>query len=131
MSRWPAALLGLCVLAAACGDGPASRLFVLGIDGMDPTILRRLMSAGRMPNFEALAQRGGMASLATTMPPQSPVAWSSFITGLAPTGHGIFDFVHRDAEGQYPSIPAARMCSPAAVSLSTSSGRSHFTPDSR
>lgn len=101
MTRWSAALLAVWVLtvATACGDGPAARLFVLGIDGMDPSILRRLMAAGRMPNFQALAQRGGMASLATTMPPQSPVAWSSFITGLSPEGHGIFDFVHRDADG--------------------------------
>ena len=30
------------------------------------------------------------------MPPQSPVAWSSFTTGLEPARHGIFDFVHRD-----------------------------------
>lgn len=99
--RWCTVLLALWVMAvaAACGDGPASRLFVLGIDGMDPVILQRLMAAGRMPNFQALAQRGGMAPLATTMPPQSPVAWSSFITGLPPEGHGIFDFVHRDADG--------------------------------
>lgn len=92
------AMLCACVLATGCADGPAERLFVLGIDGMDPQILRRLIAAGRMPNFQALAARGGMASLATTMPPQSPVAWSSFITGLAPEGHGIFDFVHRHAE---------------------------------
>lgn len=86
----------LLAFGAACDRAPAPRLFVLGIDGMDPVILRRLMDAGRMPNFSALARRGGMSTLATTMPPQSPVAWSSFITGLPPQGHGIFDFVHRD-----------------------------------
>ena len=35
-------------------------------------------------------------ALATTTPPQSPVAWSTFITGLDPEAHGIFDFVDRD-----------------------------------
>ena len=30
------------------------------------------------------------------MPPLSPVAWSTFITGMDPGGHGIFDFLHRD-----------------------------------
>ena len=44
----------------------------------------------------ALARRGGFAPLQTSAPPQSPVAWSSFITGLDPQDHGIFDFVHRD-----------------------------------
>ncbi|MDA0335163.1 MAG: alkaline phosphatase family protein [bacterium] len=86
------------LLAVSCGRAPAPRLFVLGIDGMDPGILQRLIDAGRMPNFAALAQRGRMTPLETTMPPQSPVAWSSFITGLLPEGHGIFDFVHRDAQ---------------------------------
>jgi predicted AlkP superfamily phosphohydrolase/phosphomutase len=112
------ALLLLCGLAVtACGERGASRLFVLGIDGMDPTILQRLMAAGRMPNFEALAQRGGMASLETTMPPQSPVAWSSFITGLPPEGHGIFDFVHRDADGLKLFLSTSRTGARGAMEL--------------
>jgi predicted AlkP superfamily phosphohydrolase/phosphomutase len=36
------------------------------------------------------------------MPPQSPVAWSTFITGMDPGGHGIFDFVHRDPKTLAP-----------------------------
>lgn len=93
---------GMLALTAAlltnCGDAPEERLLVIGIDGMDPAILQRLMDAGQMPNFRALAEAGAMASLETTMPPQSPVAWSSFITSLPPSGHGIFDFVHRDPQ---------------------------------
>ena len=100
---WPRpaaiALLAAGLLAAASGCRPredAPPLLVLGIDGMDPEILSRLRAAGRMPHFEALAASGGSTPLATTMPPQSPVAWSTFITGLDPRGHGIFDFIHRD-----------------------------------
>ncbi len=74
---------------------PGMKMLVLGIDGMDPTILQRLMEAGRMPNFKALAERGGFKSLATSMPPQSPVAWSNFISGSHPGTHQIYDFVHR------------------------------------
>ena len=40
----------------------------------------------------------GVRSLGTSTPPQSPVAWSNFITGRNPGGHGVFDFIHRDAE---------------------------------
>jgi predicted AlkP superfamily phosphohydrolase/phosphomutase len=42
------------------------------------------------------------------MPPQSPVAWSNFITGLDPGGHGIFDFVHRDPNTMIPYLSTSR-----------------------
>ena len=116
--RKPAAAAALCraiLLAGALlgaggchSAGDAPRLLVLGIDGMDPQILSRLMDAGRMPNHEALAVSGGFVPLATTMPPQSPVAWSSFITGLKPVGHGIFDFIHRDAATLVPYLSTSR-----------------------
>ena len=111
--RWSgagAALMAAALLASA-GCGPkedAPPLFVLGIDGMDPQILSRLMEAGRMPHFEALAASGGYVPLATTMPPQSPVAWSTFITGLDPAGHGIFDFIHRDPGTLQPYLSTSR-----------------------
>jgi len=49
-----------------------------------------------MPNFERLRATGGMARLATSMPPQSPVAWSNVISGSGPGTHEIYDFIHRD-----------------------------------
>jgi predicted AlkP superfamily phosphohydrolase/phosphomutase len=72
---------------------------VIGIDGMDPDILRDVVaeSPELMTNFSWLMEiNGGVRPLATSTPPQSPVAWSSFITGLDPGGHGVFDFIHRD-----------------------------------
>ncbi len=72
------------------------KLIILGIDGMDPTLLRKYIKEGRVPNLAKLAQNGSFMDLATTDPPQSPVAWSAFITGLDLDGHGIYDFVHRD-----------------------------------
>ncbi len=74
----------------------AQRVVVLGIDGMDPQLLRRYMAEGRMPNFAKLAARGSFTPLGTSIPPQSPVAWSNLITGQNAGGHGIFDFIHRD-----------------------------------
>lgn len=68
-------------------------MIVLGVDGMDPGFLERHWDA--LPNLAALRRQGGFRRLATTIPPQSPVAWSTFITGLDPAGHGIFDFIHR------------------------------------
>jgi len=89
-------------LAALLACGPArtasgrAGLFVLGVDGLDPVILDRLLSEGQMPHFAELAREGSYQRLGTSNPPQSPVAWSNFVTGQDPGGHGVFDFVHRD-----------------------------------
>ncbi len=81
----------------ACGSRKSSQwpsVIVLGVDGMDPAFVERHWDA--LPNFAALRSQGSFIRLATTTPPQSPVAWSTFITGLDPADHEIFDFVHRD-----------------------------------
>jgi len=90
--------VGLLVLLASCG-APASRahgkrVIVLGVDGMDPNFVQRHLSA--LPNIQRLERMGGMTKLATTTPPESPVAWATFITGTDPAEHGLFDFVLRD-----------------------------------
>jgi predicted AlkP superfamily phosphohydrolase/phosphomutase len=82
--------------SAASRPATTKRLYILGIDGMDPKLLKNLMDAGRMPNFSKVAAAGAFLSLGTSMPPQSPVAWSSFIAGAGPGTHQIYDFIHRD-----------------------------------
>lgn len=84
------------------------RVVVLGVDGMEPRLLDQYMREGRMPNLEALAERGTYMPLATTFPPQSPVAWSSFITGTHTGDHGIYDFVHRDPHELGPYLSTSR-----------------------
>lgn len=81
------------------------RVVVLGIDGLDPEILAETIAKhpGRMRNFAQLAREQGIHSLGTSTPPQSPVAWSNFITGRDPGGHGIFDFLHRDLTTRVPT----------------------------
>lgn len=76
------------------------RICILGCDGMDPKLLRRMIDEGRLPNLARLEKEGGFKSLETSIPPQSPVAWSNFITGAGPGVHGIFDFIHRDPAKQ-------------------------------
>ena len=86
------ACLWLCVVSQA--QAADKKVVVLGVDGMDPKLLQTFIAQGRLPNFKALIEEGDFRPLQTTMPPQSPVAWSTFITGMDPGGHGIFDFIH-------------------------------------
>ena len=84
------------------------RLIVLGVDGMDPRLLDRYMREGRTPNLSKLAKEGTYMRLGTTFPPQSPVAWSTFITGNHSGGHGIYDFVHRDPDALAPYLSTSK-----------------------
>jgi predicted AlkP superfamily phosphohydrolase/phosphomutase len=97
-----AAMLALAVLVSGAQAAGAKKVFILAIDGMDPKLLGRFREEGMMPNFDRLIAQGDFKPLQTSAPPQSPVAWSTFITGADPGVHGIFDFVHRDPSGSIP-----------------------------
>jgi predicted AlkP superfamily phosphohydrolase/phosphomutase len=84
------------------------KTIVLGIDGMDYDLTTKMLQNGELPNLQKLAANGHFGRLETTMPPQSPVAWSSFITGTNPGGHGIYDFIHRDAKTFIPYLSTSR-----------------------
>ena len=104
--------LGVSLVGVSCGSDESGeptgpRVIILGFDGMDHALTAKLMSEGRLPNFSRVAERGSFSPLATSVPPQSPVAWSNFITGMDSGGHGIFDFVHRDPETMFPFLSSA------------------------
>src|SRR6185369_9627320 len=67
-------------------------------------MLARWMDDGKLPALRALASHGDFRPLASTVPPQSPVAWTSFATGTGPAQHGIFDFVERDPQTYLPDV---------------------------
>ena len=106
--------LGVFALAAAACGGPARgatgkpTVIVLGFDGMDYELTKQMMAEGRLPNLSKLAAQGAFRPLGTSMPPQSPVAWSNFITGLDAGGHGIYDFIHRDPKTMIPYLSTSR-----------------------
>ena len=96
MSKPRSLLLVLSALLplAACSEEPQHKTVILGIDGMDYGMTKALLEQGLLPNLAALAGEGGFKALGTSIPPESPVAWSNFITGRNPGGHGVFDFLH-------------------------------------
>ena len=110
--RWAiAAVVVAAAVAVGCSGHTTTgrRVIVLGFDGLDYTLTRDLMARGRMPYFQRLSQAGTFAPLGTSIPPQSPVAWSTFITGLDPGGHGIFDFIHRDPKTMIPYLSTSKV----------------------
>ncbi|MGA2153819.1 MAG: alkaline phosphatase family protein, partial [Bryobacteraceae bacterium] len=81
----------------------------LGFDGLDPVIAEKLMAEGKLPNFARLRDRGSYRRLRTTFPALSPVAWSTFATGVNPAKHNIFDFLSRDLRTYAPELSSAKV----------------------
>ncbi len=118
---WLACLLAFCAVGVlsllscqrAQGASHPRKMIVIGVDGLDPDLLTKFMADGKMPNFAKLAAQGSFRRLTTSIPPQSPVAWSNLITGLNAGGHGIFDFIHRDPKTLDPYFSTSKVEGPA------------------
>ncbi|MCC6407790.1 MAG: alkaline phosphatase family protein [Planctomycetes bacterium] len=80
------------------------RVIVLGLDGFDPGLAKKYMDEGRMPNFVQLAKEGVFSPLDTACPSISPVAWSTFATGVDASRHNIYDFLTRDPCSYFPIL---------------------------
>ncbi len=86
----------------------ARKVIVVGLDGLEPTIVEQMLQAGELPELARLRAQGGYSRLGTTTPAQTPVAWSTFATGVNPGGHGIFDFLRRDPATYLPDLALTR-----------------------
>ena len=93
----------------ARGRSDLRRLIVLGFDGLDPHLVEQWIAEGRLPNLAALARQGSFSRLQTTYPSISPVAWSSFMTGVDPARHNIFDFLSRDLRTYKPRLSSSQV----------------------
>jgi len=89
------------------------KVLILGFDGMDPHLTSIWMDQGKLPAFKRLRDQGDFCPLRTSIPPQSPVAWSNFITGMNPGGHGIFDFLKRDPQHYIPAFSGTETQDPS------------------
>ncbi|MCH8304436.1 MAG: alkaline phosphatase family protein [Candidatus Marinimicrobia bacterium] len=69
------------------------KVIVFGLDGATWNILRPMMDAGLLPNFSRVAKEGVWGTLKSTIPPVTPPAWATFVTGKNPGKHGLFGFV--------------------------------------
>jgi len=92
-----------------------NKLVIIGLDGMEPSLVEKYMSEGNLPNLSKLKKRGTYAKLQTTTPAISPVAWSSFMTGSNPSKHNIFDFLSRDPKSYLPDLSSARIGKPKKI----------------
>jgi predicted AlkP superfamily phosphohydrolase/phosphomutase len=110
---WPFRhLLRLLRRRTAYGKAQIKRAVILGFDGMDPELTERFIGEGKLPNLERLRRHGTFRKLRTTFPAISPVAWSTFMTGVNPGKHNIYDFLARDLNNYLPFLSSAEIRGP-------------------
>jgi len=89
------------------------RVLLIGFDGMDFNLFNQFRKQGhQFPNFEKLAAQGTFSPLWSTEPPISPVAWSTFTTGVNPGKHNIFDFLTTDRATYMPKMAGSDIIPP-------------------
>ena len=101
---WPIRWLVRLIVRRARARPRVKRLVIVGLDGQDPELTEQFMAEGLLPNFSRLRDRGCFRRLGTTLPAESPVAWSSFQTGCNPGKHRIFDFLVPNRRTMRPEL---------------------------
>src|SRR5439155_9378381 len=97
------------------GKAKVKKLVFLGLDGLDPKLTEEFMAAGKLPNLSLLKEEGSYGKLRTTFPALSPVAWSTFATGVNPAKHNIFDFLNRDLKTYVPELSSSKVRPPRRI----------------
>ncbi|HKG21564.1 MAG TPA: alkaline phosphatase family protein [Blastocatellia bacterium] len=84
------------------------KVLFIGLDGSTFDVLDPLMDAGLMPRLKGFIDEGVRGLLETTIPPITPTAWVSWMTGKNPGKHGVFEFLlRRKGSGALPDMPVS------------------------
>lgn len=71
------------------------KTLVIGLDGATFDLIHPFISKGFLPNLKRMMEQGAWSELTSTVPPVTASAWTSFMTGKNPGGHGLYDFMRR------------------------------------
>jgi predicted AlkP superfamily phosphohydrolase/phosphomutase len=69
------------------------KIMIIGLDAATWDLVGPWAAEGLLPNLSRLMEDGVSADLQSVIPPLTPPAWTSFMTGSNPGKHGIFYFL--------------------------------------
>ncbi|MGB3940991.1 MAG: alkaline phosphatase family protein, partial [Candidatus Manganitrophaceae bacterium] len=72
------------------------KVLMIGIDGATLDLIKPWAKEGKLPTFKRLLDEGGHGELESVIPPVTPPAWTSLMTGMNPGKHGLFNFIDHD-----------------------------------
>ncbi len=73
-----------------------NKVIIFGLDGATFDFILPWVKQNKLPFFKRLLEESAYGYLRTTIPPLTPCAWTSFMTGKNPGKHGIVDFLWID-----------------------------------
>ncbi|SRR6266404_2108416 len=86
----------------------SKKVLFIGLDGATFDVLNPLIDRGLMPRLKQFIDQGVHGPLETTIPPITPTAWVSWMTGKNPGKHGVFEFLlRRKGSGELPDMPVS------------------------
>lgn len=86
----------------------SKKVLFIGLDGATFDVLNPLIDRGLMPRLQQFIDCGVHGPLETTIPPITPTAWVSWMTGKNPGKHGVFEFLlRRKGSGELPDTPVS------------------------
>src|SRR5689334_11163156 len=102
----------------------ANRVLIVGWDGADWEVLDPLLARGDLPNLERLIARGRRGVSRSCLPSHSWAAWPTFLTGLDPAGHGVFDILeHRPGAARRMPVSSRSILAPTWPMRLSDAGR--------
>jgi predicted AlkP superfamily phosphohydrolase/phosphomutase len=97
------------------------KLLIFGLDGATFDLIRPWVDQGHLPNLGRLMRDGVSGDLASTLPPVTSPAWPSFMTGVNPGKHSVFDFI-RPSAGGFTLVNATSLRTPTIWQLLSEAG---------
>jgi len=98
------------------------RMLVVGLDGATFDLIRPWAAAGHLPTLARLMEEGVHGELRSTLPPVTSPAWPSFMTGMNPGKHGVFDFI-RSRPGGFDMVNASYIAAKTLWQILSEAGR--------
>lgn len=74
----------------------SEQVILIGLDGLGLHEIGEWVDDGSLSTLQTLRAEGTAADLESTVPPWTPCAWPSLMTGRNPGEHGVFDFFVAD-----------------------------------
>ncbi len=97
------------------------KLLIFGLDGATFDLIGPWVAQGHLPNLGRLMERGVSGDLASTLPPVTSPAWPSFMTGMNPGKHNVFDFIRPNA-GDFTLVNATSLRAPTIWQIASQAG---------
>ena len=117
--------LMLVIAVWSCKRKPDARpVAIIGMDGIEWRVVRRMIEEGELPNFKKIIENGVYAEMGTLEPMLSPPIWTTIATGVTPETHGITWFMVKDAHGNMIPVTSTQRKVKALWNIVSGEGRS-------